>query len=223
MEVENITQAVNLPRKAEEGEVDEDLVEGLVGELRPQLSFEILTTLQTLPPLIPSTRHVPPQSFQWRFPLPSPPITSLSPHIAFEAFRIEVDNPLTSREDSPSPVTPNRMAPDEDVEEVEAHLSPASAGDSRPSTPPRHNIKYRIDLKGSHMREPLERTASRLSVDSKRTVRDGEGETTPKIGKGWRGVDEDVVVGGAVGLTVPRDACRTRMGDSIEVYCKLSG
>ena len=195
-EVENMTQAVTSPSKEEVGEDDEDLVEGLVGEVRPHLPSGTLTTPQTPPPLIPSMPHIPPQSFQWRFPLPSPPITSLSLHIPSEAFRIEVDNPLTSREDSPSPVTPDIMAPDEDVDEVDAHLSPTSAGDSRPSTPPRHDIKYRMEVKGSHTGEPLERTTSRLSVDSKRTVREGEGETTPKIGKGWRGVDEDVVVGG---------------------------
>ena len=104
----------------------------------------------------------------WRFPLPSPTTASLAPNIPIEAFRIEVENPLTA----PSPLH-------EEVDEIEEDLSPSSSVCSRPSTPQREK-REREDVKvendSEQMWREVERTESRMSIDSKETVRPGYAE-----------------------------------------------
>nr|ODO00981.1 hypothetical protein L204_01706 [Cryptococcus depauperatus CBS 7855] len=103
-------------------QADELAVEVLVGGFssrRPRPSLQV-----PLPPPV------------WRFPLPSPPVTSLSPDIPLEAFLREVDNPVL-------PLTaPAVMYRGSDEDQVEYALSPSVsptvASGSQPSTPPRY-------------------------------------------------------------------------------------
>ncbi|WVQ76702.1 hypothetical protein IAR50_006376 [Cryptococcus sp. DSM 104548] len=88
------------------------------------------------------TLQVPlPTPYHWRFPLPSPPVTSLSPDIPHEAFELAVDNPCSPR----SPRGPRTSLPAfglgvrnelEQEYDLSPSVSPTIASSSQPSTPP---------------------------------------------------------------------------------------
>lgn len=104
---------------------------------------------------------------KWRFPLPSPPIVTISPEIPTEAFHTEVENPIISRD------------AESDVDEIDEDLSPTSSVSSNPSTPPREKEdKSAIEVlsESSSGDVWLERTESRVSISSKETVRLGYSE-----------------------------------------------
>ncbi|KIR60400.1 hypothetical protein I314_03693 [Cryptococcus bacillisporus CA1873] len=56
----------------------------------------------------------------WRYPIPSPPVTSLCPDIPLEAFSIAVDNPC-----SPMTATSSEIASTFMISEAETHLEDA--------------------------------------------------------------------------------------------------
>ncbi|KAK8846660.1 hypothetical protein IAR55_005747 [Kwoniella newhampshirensis] len=101
-------------RRKERAEVNEDddegIVEGLVDDTpsRPtRLQRRLRPTLQ-----------VPILSFPtWRFPLPSPPVTCLSPDIPLDAFKTAIENPCSSTSTTTSP---RRQSP-RDSAEPETH------------------------------------------------------------------------------------------------------
>ncbi|WVQ83843.1 hypothetical protein IAT38_005987 [Cryptococcus sp. DSM 104549] len=169
--------SMSAPGGAGTGRVDdEEVVEGLVDDtpLR-NLHLRQRRSLRRPKPtllLSPSRPQVQPQAQAslpaWRFPLPSPPVTSLSPDIPLEAFSTAVENPC-----SPSLLLPGYSFPRpgstagakreaereaerdtaaRELEEVEYDLSPSAsptvASGSQPSTPPREmNPRYRVDVK----------------------------------------------------------------------------
>ncbi|ORY25341.1 hypothetical protein BCR39DRAFT_561103 [Naematelia encephala] len=195
-EVENMIRRGRREKNKEDDE--EGLVERLISDSpsRPPRR-------KTRPTLTVPLPSFPP----WRFPLPSPPVTCLSPDIPLEAFRRHISNPL-SRETSPQP--------EEELDEVDQGLSPSptsSDSSDRPSTPDDDDDdegddgssdRLRITHSGDDGgRLKLERNDSHLSTDSRETIRVKdpekraavkEGERTPRVGKGWRTVSEVSVV-----------------------------
>jgi hypothetical protein len=144
--------------------------------------------------------QVPPSSIpSWRFPLPSPPIASLSPDIPNDAFHRLIDNPLSL---SSSHDTSIRQSAD--VDQIEEDLSPtrsisnsSSPASSPPCTPPHKLSDKRIRVQRASTSPSLKvftsptsrgpegygygrdlklvRSVSGMSSDSKRTIRPGHG------------------------------------------------
>ncbi|WWD21968.1 hypothetical protein CI109_106456 [Kwoniella shandongensis] len=147
-------------RRKERAEAEEDdvgVVEALVDDTpsRPNRAQRRLRP----------TLQVPTLSFpNWRFPLPSPPVTCLSPDIPLDAFKTAIENPCSSTSTTTSPHTasPRREAEiqhrDRDsgvdmdptsryeLDEIDDNLSPSpttttfsSSGysESQPATPPK--------------------------------------------------------------------------------------
>ena len=128
----------------------------------------------------------------WRFPFPSPPVTSLSPDIPLSAFS-PIDNPASnpsSTESSPAkPLTPSCLSrehfqddyPDEGLSPTASYYGSFSSGASRPTTPDGQEGKERwmrsspdsirtID-DDTRLYPRLERSTSSMSSDSKETIR----------------------------------------------------
>ncbi|KAI9635561.1 uncharacterized protein MKK02DRAFT_32951 [Dioszegia hungarica] len=103
------------------GEDEEGAVERILGftPLRPRVQRQHLS-------LPPPSLHLP----NWRFPIPSPPITSLSPHIPLEYFQIEISNPAST---STSPSKPSSAFSDLhelELDEIEGSLMSTDLTDS---------------------------------------------------------------------------------------------
>jgi len=107
-------------------------------------------------------------------PSPRRPLPVIRPEVPIYAFRIQVENPITSHDD--------------EVDEVDGDLSPNSSFCSRPSTPPREQEDV-VQVQNHAEEMWLERSESRMLSKSKETVRPGTvcrrlAEVTPKAGKG---------------------------------------
>jgi hypothetical protein len=127
----------------------------------------------------------------WRFPFPSPPVTSLSPDIPLSAFS-PIDNPASnpsSTESSPAkPLTPSSLSrehfqddyPDEGLSPTASYYGSFSSGASRPTTPHSYEGEEKWNNSPDSIRTiddetklypRLERSTSSMSSDSKETIR----------------------------------------------------
>ena len=149
---------------------------------------------------------------QWRFPMPSPPVISLSSDIPLSAFS-PIENPASnpsSTDSSPcKPLTPSALHQThhpvfrDDSSPTTSHFNTLSSGSSRPRTPEDDWIMQSSPnslktVKSAGSFEPfklyprLERSVSQITCDSKETIKPSkevfqvgsmDGEVTPKAGR----------------------------------------
>ncbi|ODN96501.1 hypothetical protein L198_04215 [Cryptococcus wingfieldii CBS 7118] len=164
---------------------------------QPKVSIPVQSQQPTLQVPLPTPYH-------WRFPLPSPPVTSLSPDIPHEAFEMAVDNPCSPR----SPRGPRSSLPAFSVsargelEQVEYDLSPSVSptitSSSQPSTPPppKRDLGYALITHSSTRPDPW----SHLALGGGPVITGGAGKVRRMRSKssGWSEKSGDTIRPGVV-------------------------